>query len=537
MAGERPSERCDLVSRPSRSAAIIGAGPSGLAAARFLRRVGFRVTLFDRSDGVGGQWRADAVSSGIWPGMRTNTSRINTAFSDLPHSSDAATYPTAEEMGAYLARYAAQFDLLEGARFRSTVTEVEPEAGQWRVSWRDTTGHSHDDHYSHVVVATGRHHRPIVPPVPGLDAFTGSEGVSHAASYRGSERFRGKRVLVAGHGISALEIASEIAIGGAARVVIAARRHRYVLPRLIDGVPMDHRVYTRAAGLAWETLPIERSSAALKELVLASSGHPSASGAPVHSEDVLTAGFTHSPHYLRLVASGQIVPMPWMGRVEGDTVVMQDGRTEVVDAIVCCTGYALDLPFLGPTVRRALDPDLLDADLHEHTFHPDLPGFACLGLYEQGGPYLPTLELQARWVAYVWGGECAALAEAELAEGVRQARARRGTGHVERAHLIARRFARLAGVEPAPWQWPDLARALYFGPLSPASFRLSGPDAMAEAPARVVADAAAFGCVEGATLSAAEWARLRELAGTGPETEASAAFAGWLEGLMAALRA
>ena len=60
-------------------------------------------------------------------------------------------------------------------------------------------------------------------------------------------------------------------------------------------------------------------------------------------------------------------------------------------------------------------------------------------------------------------------------------------------HVMAIMFARLAGVEPNLDANPELRRALLFGPLSPASFRLEGPDALEDAPIRTAQAAAAFG--------------------------------------------
>jgi dimethylaniline monooxygenase (N-oxide forming) len=63
--------------------AIIGAGPSGLVAAKYALQAGFDVTVFEASDDLGGQWHATASHSGVWPGMHANTSRAMTAFSDF----------------------------------------------------------------------------------------------------------------------------------------------------------------------------------------------------------------------------------------------------------------------------------------------------------------------------------------------------------------------------------------------------------------------------------------------------------------------
>ena len=86
--------------------AVIGAGPGGLVAARYLQSEGFEPVIFEQGERIGGQWSADPGHSGVWPGMRTNTSRINTSFSDLPHDTASPTYPTNEAMGDYLQRYA-----------------------------------------------------------------------------------------------------------------------------------------------------------------------------------------------------------------------------------------------------------------------------------------------------------------------------------------------------------------------------------------------------------------------------------------------
>ena len=493
--------------------AIVGPGPAGLVAARYLRRVGFAPVLFDRGAEVGGQWQVGAAASAIWPGMRTNTSRVTTAFSDLPHLPGTPAYPAAEQMAAYLRSYADAFDLRRDARLRTTVEQVEPAAGgAWRVRARRDDAGPRDETFDRVVVAVGRHHRPVVPPVQGLDTFRGDGGVRHSAGYRGAGDWRGLRVLVAGHNTSALEIASELALKGAARVLVAARRHRYVFQRMLHGVPMDHRLFTRSQGLAWEALPRETLSAWLKQLLLATTGAPSQFGAPVHDDDVITAGFSHSPFYLQLVAEGRIETRPWLAEVEGRTVRFVGGAVDEVDAIVFCTGYAMDLPCLGPRVREALAPDALDVNLHQHTFHPELPGFACIGVFEHSGPYAPTLEQQARRVAYAWAGLAPMPTAEAMAGSVAACAARRGTLPLVRAHLAGPMFAREAGVEPDLARWPWLARALLFGPLSPASFRLEGPDALAGAPARVAADAAAFDAVCGSTFTAAERAELETIA-------------------------
>ena len=131
-----------------------------------------------------------------------------------------------------------------------------------------------------MVVATGRFRSPAVPAVPGLATFTGSAGVISTFDYRGAETYVGKRVLVAGCAVSALDIATELGRLGAARVVVTQRRQRYVLPKFAAGVPSDHRIFTRYGALANETLPPAEIDRQLKEIVVEANGSPEQYGAP-----------------------------------------------------------------------------------------------------------------------------------------------------------------------------------------------------------------------------------------------------------------
>ncbi len=48
-----------------------------------------------------------------------------------------------------------------------------------------------------------------------------------------------------GGSISALEVASDLALGGAAEVHLAQRRQRYVMPKMVAGTPIESYVFTR----------------------------------------------------------------------------------------------------------------------------------------------------------------------------------------------------------------------------------------------------------------------------------------------------
>jgi cation diffusion facilitator CzcD-associated flavoprotein CzcO len=471
------------------SVAVIGAGPGGLVAARWLLAQGFDPTIFEQGPMLGGQWTGLDGRSGVWPTMHTNTSRILTAFSDLDHGSDAV-YPSASDVLAYLHRYAEEFDLVSRIRFDTRVELLSQGDAGWLVRQSGAT-----ERFDRAVVATGRFQSPAVPTVPGIDMFSGSAGVRSTYQYRGPSPYRGKRVLVAGGAISAMEIASELAQLGAARVVVAQRRQRYVLPKFAAGVPSDHRMFTRYNAIASEHLPSAQIDRQLKQIVIEAGGSPEQYGAPAPDPSLFAAGVTLSQDYLPLVAEGLITVRQWPAAVANTSVTFADGTAEEFDGIVFGIGFDQHLSFLDEDIRATLDLDAVHLDADRYTFHPDLPGLAFVGMWDQSGGYFVPLELQARWIAYTWGGAVPSTTEACQRAAIDRYRSRRGMPQKTRMNLAALAFARAAGVEPRPDNWPDLHRALLFGPLAPSCFRLEGPDALPDAAARFARDAAAFGAV------------------------------------------
>ena len=400
--------------------AVIGAGPGGLVAARWLQSQGFEPTIFEQDSELGGQWTGRPGQSGVWPAMYTNTSRVLTAFSDLDHEGNRVFLSNLDVLD-YLNRYADMFGLRARIRFETRVDRVSRVGAGWRV-----TSGAVDEPFDRVVVATGRFRSPAVPSVPGLDTFTGTAGVISTFDYRGAEPYVGKRVLVAGCAVSALDIATELARLGAARVVVTQRRQRYVLPKFAAGVPSDHRIFTRYGVLANETLPPEEIDRQLKEIVVEANGSPEQYGAPAPDPSLFAAGVTVNQGYLPLVAEGRITVRPWMSSISGRTVTFADGHTEEFDGIVFGTGFALHLPFLSDDIRATLDLDAVHLDADRYSFHPDLPGLAFVGMWDQSGGYFVPLELQARWIAYTWGGAIPAPDRARQRRAVADYRSRRG---------------------------------------------------------------------------------------------------------------
>jgi len=445
--------------------AIIGAGPSGILAAKHALEAGFDVSVFEASGAPGGQWRTTAAHSGVWPGMHTNTSRAMTAFSDFPAPPEHPLHPAADQILAYLEAYARAFGVLGRVRFDTRVEEVRP---GWTVD---------GERFDAVVVASGRFRKPRLPPA--VDAFRGE--VLHAFDYPGAEPFRDRRTLVYGNGVSGVEVASDVAPH--APVVSAFRKPRYVIRKVVDGVSSDWQWYTLFGALERRALPPDDWSRRQRERILRFAGNPADFGAPEPNEDVRVAGVSLCQEYLAQVRDGSVVCRPGIASIDGREVTFTDGSAETVDAIICATGYEVDIPYLDEDVRGALGPDLA---LHHRTFHPDLPGLGVIGQFLAQGPYFPLLELQARWIVAVWSGEL------ELPDDpvMRRVLARQAPP-VESHNALALTLSEQLGVAPEPADWDELCEPLLFGPMLPPRYRLSGPGAKPDARRRFTEQLAA----------------------------------------------
>lgn len=180
-------------------AAIIGAGPCGLAAAVALQRAGFSSAVFDRS----------CVVSGI-AGYPTYLTFFSTpeklAIAGVPFIV-ATDKPTRRDALAYYRGVAALFDLT--LRQYEVVERVEPCDGRFVVHSRTRQGVERRTPADAVVVATGYFGHPNRLGVPG-------EHLPHVMHVftEGHRSFR-QRVVVVGGGNSAVEAALELYRAGA----------------------------------------------------------------------------------------------------------------------------------------------------------------------------------------------------------------------------------------------------------------------------------------------------------------------------------
>jgi len=339
--------------------AIIGAGSSGLAAAKNFRAGGFEVQVFEREDDLGGNWNYGKSAARVYRSTHTISSKPGTEYPDFPMPREFPDYPHHTQILAYLRAYARQFDLIRHIRFETGVDRIVPAnegdpATSWSVSFSD--GSSGD--YDAIVIANGHHGERRYPEYPGH--FGGQ--VIHSADYRTPDLFLGKRVLVVGGGNSGCDIAVEAA-QFAERAWHSTRRGYWYMPKYVFGRPAD-QVADLMLGLR-VPLWLRRANATLVHRLLV--GSPRATGLPKPDHRLYeTHPVVNSllPYY---VGQGDIMPVPDIARLDGNAVWFSDGRCAEVDLIVFATGYAIAFPFVE---ARHLNWRNGRPILYLHVFHP-----------------------------------------------------------------------------------------------------------------------------------------------------------------------
>jgi Flavin-binding monooxygenase-like len=366
---------------------VIGAGPSGIAAAKNCVQAGVDVTVFEKNTKVGGNWvfNASTGHSSVYENTHIISSKTWSEYEDFPMPASYPDYPHHSQLQAYFESYARHFGVMPRIRFGHTVSHVgRLDNGQWTIDFTDDQGNAHTEHYTHLMVANGHHWNPKHPEYPGT--FSGQ--YMHSHDFKGiDDTWRGKRVLVIGAGNSACDVAVESA-RLAGKVCISMRSPQWFIPKFIFGKPAD----VFAAGTAW--LPVWFRMHSFKKLMHMLQGSYADMGLPVNHKSPLTQHPTLNSDFIDFVRHGRIHPRAGIARYEGSSVVFTDGRREEFDTIVACTGFWISFPFF--------DKDFIDfqhaekTPLYRKMMHQDYPNLYFIGLFQPLGCVWPLADMQAR---------------------------------------------------------------------------------------------------------------------------------------------
>ncbi|PWY86437.1 FAD/NAD(P)-binding domain-containing protein [Aspergillus sclerotioniger CBS 115572] len=371
------------LSNPIRRIAVVGAGPSGLAAVKYLlaEKCFERVDVFEKRSSAGGVWNycpgplkenltttvpqldpnqpleeplwyptggqakplEPVFVSPLYKTLDTNIPKELMGYSDKSFEPDSQVFPKHSAVKKYLEEYAE--DIKNVINFETQVVDVR-KTGSTADPWSLTTknlreGVQKTHSYDAVVVASGHFDVPFTPDIPGVqDWNTAYPGViSHSRLFDSAEPFRDKKVIVVGTSASGLDIGNQINEVCKGKVLVSQRTESTLHP----STPLD-KVY-----------------------------HPQ------------IVEFLPPGTYTRAVRFAN-------GHIE-----------QKIDAIVFCTGYLYSFPFLS-----SLDPPLITdgrrtLNVYQHLFYIYDPTLVLPVLPQRVIP-LPLSENQAAVFARVWSG-------------------------------------------------------------------------------------------------------------------------------------
>lgn len=399
---------------------IIGAGISGLVAAKTLLEEGFEVTVFETEDEVGGVW----ARARRYPGVTTQNPRDTYAFSDFPMPRTYPEFPSGEQVQAYLAAYADQFGVTPHVRFRTAVEHAAPRGEGWTVRSRSLDDDaSRTETFDFLTVCNGTFSAPSIPEVPGAEAFRAGGGtILHSTGFNSVEQVRGRSVVVVGFGKSACD-AAVAALPAASQTSIVYRHTTWKMPKKFAGlVPLKYILTTRFSEMLFRDRELRGA-----EKVIHSVGRPAVwlfwrgveamlratyrlgacgmdPGGRIDQMvncqlSLATDGFYEAVRGGRIHAHRSGVRALHAGAVE-----LENGERVQADVVVFATGFRQEVPFLDASVRETVQDRAGVFHLYRNLMHPDVPRLAFVGyngsLYSQ-----LTSEIGARWAARWFMGE------------------------------------------------------------------------------------------------------------------------------------
>ena len=378
---------------------IIGAGSSGIAAAKNFLAAGVPFDCLEREDDVGGNWYFGAACSRVYASTHLVSSKVLTEYSDFPMPEEWPEYPSHRQAGS------------EGSGTRSgrlgvpwgdRVQQGDSAVGGADVSeYLDVTGGRRDNGpgwivrlsngeerlYRGLVIANGHNWDPRWPTYAG--EFAGE--AIHSAQFKSAEMLRGKRVLVVGGGNSGCDIACEAAMH-AESATLSTRRAYHVLPKFFRGRPVDQANEL----LLWLRVPLwarRVAGAVVSHLALGPAwrtGVPKPDHRLFESHPILNSQIHHH------VGHGRLALRPDVKRFDGQRVEFVDGSSAEFDLVIYATGYKVTIPFID---RAHLNWQCESPRLFMNVFHPERDDLFCIGLIQPDSGQFGLVDYQAKMVA------------------------------------------------------------------------------------------------------------------------------------------
>ncbi|GLT49543.1 hypothetical protein SLA2020_230930 [Shorea laevis] len=317
---------------PVQGPIIVGAGPSGLAAAACLTQQGVPSVVLERSNCVASLWQHRTYDR-----LKLHLPKKFCQLPLLGFPKDFPKYPTKQEFICYMESYAAHFSIRP--RFNQAVQTAEFDSGSgfWRVKTQDS------EYISRwLIVATGENAEPVISDVPGIDKFHGP--VVHTSAYKSGSEFKNQKVLVVGCGNSGMEVSLDLCRHNATPHMVV-RNTVHVLPREMFGFS----TFGIAMALRrWFSLRlVDKFLLLMANLTLGNTdqlGLRRPKTGPIELKNVTGKTPVLDLGALSQIKSGKIKVMKGVKEITRNGAKFMDGQEKQFDSIILATGYKSNVP-------------------------------------------------------------------------------------------------------------------------------------------------------------------------------------------------
>jgi dimethylaniline monooxygenase (N-oxide forming) len=415
---------------------VIGAGVSGLAAAKAFAAHGHQVTITEKSGDLGGVW--DPLRS--YPDVQTQSPKDLYRFTDKAMPDSYPEWPKGPQVHAYLLDYARGHGLDRLMRFKTSVVAMARRADGkpgWTLELETADGRTSED-FDFVAICTGQFNEPQTLSLPGEGAFRAQGGqILHSSGYNDASLVNGRKVVVLGASKSATDIAVTAVTSGAGEVTIVYREPVWRIPYFIGGLVNFKRIlYIRAQEqmfASWGIGPLARLAhliakplvwanwRGLESLLKAQFKLGKCKMVPeTRIEDGVNCSVPiATPGFFPMVADGRIKAIRGsFDHYEAGTIVTSNGERVKADIAVLAIGYKLGVPFLPEADRNKLvDPDG-QYRLYRLIANPDLPDLGFVGFNSSFCTVL-CADMAAHWLVRYADGQLAQQPSArEMADNI-----------------------------------------------------------------------------------------------------------------------
>ncbi|KAK5579404.1 hypothetical protein RB653_009087 [Dictyostelium firmibasis] len=438
------------MNRP-KTVCIIGSGPSGLTSCKSALECGLEPTVFEKKLTFGGVWSLDQTIP--WDSMNANVSHYTMTFSDFEHPHNQDLYLPHKKVYQYLSSYANHFQLFNHIKFGCTVEKVKQlENDKWLVEWNDSSSKTSESKiFDFLIVGNGMNNKPRLFPMEPLNSFTGHHIYSN--QYKSPNDYVGKRVLVVGKSSSGIQIASELCESGVKSVhlygkgklnewAISANNQRiknilkgkgYERDLIDSGVPIDFIVSVRSNVYKMKDLPEKEFNIEMNKFLKQLSGNncdePSYQNDETNFDKPFKILFTGIESYIDNIKDGKIQCLSNHSLINSNGKIIEflneldQTKTQIeFDEIIFATGYHLNFSFFEKDILEKLSFDPIDnyvpCLLYKYTISPRVKNLGFIGIF--GTPFYSLIELQSRWVNYLFSGVVNLPSEKEMEEGINE---------------------------------------------------------------------------------------------------------------------